>query len=88
MIFDTTPQADKKLTPMITLTVKVPSDEVDALRFACTQTDEALYVHESVDESAMVATVTMEVRSIELLFYLVRSFDAKVELDRFKKKFA
>lgn len=68
---------------MVTLTVKIPKEELDALRFACAHTDEAMYVHESVDESLM-ATVTLQVKSIELLFYLVRSFDSKVEYDRFK----
>lgn len=71
---------------MVTLTVKIPTNEIDALRFACAHTDEAMYVHESVDESLM-ATVTLQVKSIELLFYLVRSFDARVEYDRFKAAF-
>lgn len=73
---------------MVKLTVNIPATELDALRYACAHTDEALYVHESVDDTSLIATVTMEVKSIELLFYLVRSFDAKVEHDRFKAKVA
>jgi len=69
---------------MVQLTVKVPFNEVDALRFACAHTDESLFVHESVEADAMLATVTIQVKSIEMLFYVVRSFDAKVEYDKFK----
>lgn len=66
---------------MITLTIHIAAEELDALKYACAHTDERLYIHEQVGNSAMT-TVTIEVRSAELLFYLVRSFDGKLEYDR------
>lgn len=67
---------------MIQLTVKVPRNELDALRYACAHTDEKMFVHETSDPYSQLANVTLQVRSIELLYYLVRSFDAKVECDK------
>ena len=69
---------------MVQLTVKVPFNEVDALRFACAHTDESVFVHESTESDALLATVTIQVRDVEMLFYVVRSFDAKVEYDKAK----
>lgn len=65
---------------MLTLTVHIPTEDLNALRYACAHTDEKLYVHETV-ENSYLTTVTLEVRSAELLFYLVRSFDAKRECE-------
>lgn len=66
---------------MIQLTVHIATAELDALKYACAHTDEKLYIHEQVENSAM-STVTIEVRSAELLFYLVRSFEGKLEYDK------
>lgn len=65
----------------IQLTVVIPSTELDALRFACAATDESVFVHEDTDDR-LVSTVTLQVRSVEMLFYLVRTFDAKVDHNR------
>ena len=65
---------------MLTLTVHVPTEDLNALKFACAHTDEKLYVHEQV-ENSYLTTVTIEVHSPELLFYMVRSFDAKRECE-------
>lgn len=65
----------------ITLTVHIALNELDALKYACAHTDEKLYIHESIGNAAML-TVTIEVRSAELLFYLVRSFEARLEYDK------
>lgn len=69
---------------MVQLTVKVPCNEVDALRFACAHTDESIFVHESTQSDDLITTVTIQVKSVEMLFYVVRSFDAKVEFDKYK----
>ena len=71
---------------MVTLTVKIPTNEIDELRYACAMTDDSVYVHETIDDSHLVATVTMEVRSIASLFYLVRAFDQKVEIEKDKRE--
>lgn len=65
----------------MTLTVHIALHELDALKYACAHTDEKLYIHEHVDNAAML-TVTIEVRNAELLFYLVRSFEGRLEYDK------
>lgn len=67
---------------MVTLTIHIPVDELDALRYACAHTDEKLYVHEQTENSAML-TVTLEVRSPEMLFYLTRTFDERLRYEEF-----
>lgn len=68
---------------MTTLTVTIAKSEVDALRYACALTDETVYVHEDTKELGL-AKVTIECRSVEMLYAVIRSWEARLSYERNK----
>lgn len=59
------------------LKVAIGKSEVDALKYVCALTDENLTIHESEPESE-ITDVTIECSSIEMLYAVIRSFDARL----------